>query len=276
MKRILSAATLFALLLVVREPVAAAVTTSSIGYVTDTFGGRMLRVNLATGQAQSVGSFVNVTNIGGLAYDSSRHTLFGVSPMTDALYSINLATGEASFVGGFGVGNITMQGAAYDPVSQRLFATATNPAELFTINPDTGQAQLVGAMGQTISGLAVNPLTGDLYGSPASLLLDDKRLFLIDKSTAAITPIGNHTVGYNGLAFDADGTLYGVRNNSNNLYRIDLVDAASTLIGPLGVAGINSLGFEIIPVPEPSGALLVWAGMIGTASMCRGCRRFGP
>lgn len=273
MNRTLSAAVLTAIFVLARQPLALAAPTTSVGYVSDAQNGRVLAVNLSTGASHVVGSFGSVVNIGGLAYDTLRKTLFGVSPSTDALYSINLATGAATIVGGFGVGGIVMQGAAYDPTSNQLFATASSSGELFTINPDTGQAQLVGSFSEAISGLAVNPLTGDLYGSPPAAFTDDAGLFLINKTTAALTLIGTTTIGYNGLAFDADGTLYGVQNTTDSIYRIDVATATRTLIGPLGVAGVNPLGFEIVAVPEPAGMLISLAAIFGAAAVVGRLRR---
>jgi hypothetical protein len=274
MKRTFSAALLVAIVLVAQQPAASAAASSSLGYVTDAAQGRLLAVNLATGTSTVVGSFVSVANIGGVAYDTSRNTLFGVSPTTDSLYTLNRTTGAATLVGSLGIpSNLAMQGVAYDPFSNQLFATAADTGELFTINRDTGQAQLIGPTGRGISGLAVDPRTGNLYGSPPSLLGVNMGLYLIDKTTAARTPIGPDTIGYNGLAFDSDGTLYGVQNSTDSLYRINLLDGTPTLIGPLGVAGINPLGFEIVPVPEPASALLSGLALVPVWRRLQSARR---
>jgi hypothetical protein len=231
------------------------------GYIADAMGARLLAIDLTTAQTQVVGPYANVDNIGGLAYHSARGILYGVSPSTDSLYSLNLNTGGAALIGSFSA-SLTMQGAAYDSTSDTLFACDTASDALYRINPDTGSAQLVGPTGIEISGLAVNPLTGALYGTPCPFCSGTSGLYAINKLTGATTLIGGSTTRFNGLAFDSDGTLYGVRNDTDSLYVINTVNGATTLIGAISISGTNALGFEIIPVPEPATLTVALIGLI--------------
>jgi len=56
------------------------------------------------------------------------------------------------------------------------------------------------------------------------------------------TMIGNTKVVMTDIAFDSNGTLYGV--TTDKLYRIDKSTGASTLIGDLGITGATSLEFN--------------------------------
>jgi hypothetical protein len=245
---------------------------SGTGYITDTSASRLLSVNLTTGQTQVVGPLAAVANIGGLAYDSQRGVMYGVSPTTSSLYTINLGTGQATLVGPFGIG-ATMQGAAFDRFTNTIFASDTFNDRLYKINPDTGSAQLVGPTGVEISGLAVDPLTGILYGTPCPFCGGVAGLYRINTLNGQTTLVGGTAnIRFNGLAFDGDGTLYGVRNDTDSLHVINKNTGISTLVGPLGLPEINALGFDIVPLPEPSTAALIVAGLIMTG--CARTRRF--
>jgi secreted PhoX family phosphatase len=65
----------------------------------------------------------------------------------------------------------------------------------------------------------------------------DDQLYSIDLATGAQTPIG--PTGFNdieGLAFDANGTLYGVDDITNELVTCNLTTGACQTVGPLNVS----------------------------------------
>jgi hypothetical protein len=109
---------------------------------------------------------------------------------------------------------------------------------LATVDVVTGNVSLIGNMGAVMTDIAFDP-TGALYG------LTFSSLYSIDRNTAAITLIGNHSIpGGNALVFAADGTLYAAGNSSGSLYTINPATGASTSLGNMGFASGGDLAFN--------------------------------
>ena len=84
------------------------------------------------------------------------------------------------------------------------------PSRLFRLDPTNGAVlQEVGTTGiLNATGLAVHPTTGVLYGVAHSDSFSHYTFFTVDRETGLGTPIVK-TFGFvDGLAFDAEGTLY--------------------------------------------------------------------
>lgn len=136
----------------------------------------------------SAGAFVNA-----LAFDSSG-TLYGAG--SKSLYTIDLTTGQASFVGNTGYdssGDI-----AFD-ADGNLFMSATGGGiggdRLVSLDPVTGAGTLIGATGfNQVYGLDFQGST--LYGFTSSGFTLE-----IDTSTGSATAVANNTIA----TFGADG-----------------------------------------------------------------------
>lgn len=175
------------------------------------------------------GGHVNTREIGevgfevieGLAFDADG-TLFGVDASwndtlagTLSLVTIDTATGAGTRVGPLGVlvndpsltfdcaGNLWMTG--YD-------AAEENPT-FYRVDPDTGAATEVGALGPSVFGLATRGTTVFGLGKRSNLVT-------IDTSTGVATnvgPLANARLGQGaGLAFAADGTLWGINDGETS------------------------------------------------------------
>jgi hypothetical protein len=96
------------------------------------------------------------------------------------------------------------------------------------------------------NGLAINPLTGDMY---AAIKFDDqagpgRNLILLDPATGVGTNLGNMGQPIAGMAFSSDGVLYGVTGDCANncggsaiaetLFTINTATAALTQVQALG------------------------------------------
>jgi hypothetical protein len=135
-------------------------------------------------------------------------------------------------------------------------ATAAGAAgQLYIINQASGAVvQNIGPLNDVnninypITGLAVHPMTGVLYGATGNNPeATAGRLVAINPATALVTVIGSFNAGpvnssgtpatMGDLAFDSAGNLYGVASiGGPNLYSINLATAQATLVGPNGAS----------------------------------------
>ena len=141
-------------------------------------------------------------------------TLYGVEARTEALVTIDTATAQATPVGGgLGIDVLNYGGTVADGVFYLL-----NGNRVFGVSPYT-----------------VDLLNGNrVFGvSP----------YTVDLSTGAASFVGATGVRDNGigLALDGDGGLVAVIND--NLYEIDRLSGAATLVGNTGATALSSLEF---------------------------------
>ncbi len=120
--------------------------------------------------------------------------------------------------------------------------------DLRSIDPNTGASTVIGDMPtDRYDGLAFQPGTGVLYSESCGA----GELVTVDPASGAVTVVGPVNLDnfnwISGLAFDANGVLYGVNNIGNpfsgDKYRLvtfDLTTGAGTVIGTdLGIPGSN-------------------------------------
>src|SRR5262249_40882173 len=122
----------------------------------------------------------------------------------------------------------------------------------YILNPANGAVvQTLGSIGFSVTGLAVHPLTGVLYGSTGNASSNAPgSLIRIDKATGAGTLIGSFRFPGQTMAdltFTSDGTLYGwlpfkTSVNSEDLYTINLTTGAATKVGESSLPGGNGDG----------------------------------
>lgn len=137
---------------------------------------------------------------------------------------------------------------------------AINPATGLTINDVT-----ITLAGETVSGgtgLATNPLTGELYAILKIFGSGGRELVTIDPATGVATSVGNTGERFAGLAFDFAGTLYGVTGDgattSETLFTLNTTDATPTLVLGLGAGNDGeAIGFN------PDDGLLYHASGLG-------------
>jgi DNA-binding beta-propeller fold protein YncE len=178
--------------------------------------------------------------------------MFGVAPFDNTLdsnlYRIDESTGAATLIGDTGFTD--MGGLAFNAANVLYGYT---PGALYTIDTTTGAATRMGLLGSNHpeGGLAFQPGTGVLF-AVKSVLADE--LVTINTSTGASTTVGllgSAGRDTSGLAFAADGTLFGVAlgPSPDQLIRIDTITGAATAIGPLGTNVLTPTvgGLEIDP-----------------------------
>lgn len=137
---------------------------------------------------------------------------------------------------------------------------------LYLLNPDTGAViQTIGptndVTGQNypITGLAVHPTTGVLYGSSGnSNAATQAKLVTINPATALVTVIGSFNAGpvnssgspatMADIDFDSAGNLFGVGSiGGPQLYSINTLTAQATVIGGTGLTSTTGGGLGISP-----------------------------
>jgi hypothetical protein len=115
-----------------------------------------------------------------------------------------------------------------------------NVSNLYILNPDTGAVvRTVGPIGFAVTGLAIDPATGTLYGSTGRQASTGQpnpgSLIKIDRTTGKGTLIGDerpNTETAADLTFTPDGILYGwLEDTTDDLVTLDKATGAATVVG---------------------------------------------
>jgi DNA-binding beta-propeller fold protein YncE len=139
-------------------------------------------------------------------------------------------------------------------VRSGLAPDAPIAGNLYVINLANGTATLVGAIRLPgskpigVTGMAVHPSTGILYGITSELSPNHPRsLVVIDPDSGAATLVGDLGMIGSDIAFDANGTLYLWLPATSQLGTVNVENAAVTPLGKPGPAG-SPAGIAIDPV----------------------------
>ena len=121
---------------------------------------------------------------------------------------------------------------------------ATN---LYIVNSSNGQVlKTVGPIGFAVTGLAIDPTTGTLYGSTAqrNTAPNPGSLITINRTTGAGTLVGDARPDNESVAditFTPDGTLYGwLEDNTDDLVTLNKATGAATVVGDSGLSTYGS------------------------------------
>jgi hypothetical protein len=164
-----------------------------------------------------------------------------------------------------------------------------NPStNLYLLDPASGAVlQTVGPIGFGVTGLAVDPSTGTLYGvTGARDATNPGFLITVNKTTGAGTPVGDLLPGTTSavadITFTPDATLFGWSEGSDDLVTINKATGAATVVGESGIStagsglASNAAGVlffagdrdngELSTVDRTTGAVTTVATMNGTAN----------
>lgn len=240
-----------------------AAAAAPVMYVHDS-AGKLGTVDVATGSVELIGSMgVVMTDI---AFDPDGD-LFGLS--FTGLYSINAASGAATFIGNHGIagGNALVFGAG-----GTLYAAGSSTG-LYSLNTLTGAGTLLGGMGFASAGdLAFNG--GNLY-----LAATTNQLVQVDLSVPASSfAVGSFGVaGVFGLATGDNDVLYAVAGTT--IYEVDTTTGAASNGVSFGLQGLGEAYGESFyteagappptSVPEPSTLPLLGIGVLAAATAIR-------
>ncbi len=149
--------------------------------------------------------------------------------------------------------------ASPDTVTTQTLYGAGRPANpytdsvLYVLNPSNGAVlHTIGPMGAIITGLAVDPTSGIMYGVTGDEIAPYCTLVTVNKNTGAITPVGPETQGcpMADIAFDSNGDLFGFSGSSpRTVYAINKHTGATTSLpdGSTTVSGNEGNGIAIKP-----------------------------
>jgi hypothetical protein len=153
---------------------------------------------------------------------------------------------------------------------------------LYKVDSNDGSARLVGPIrigGTTpvgVTGLAVDPKSGVLYGITAGLLPARPSLITIDTKTGNATLVGRLGAAASDANFDAKGTLYAWLSDTDQLAIVDLQTGQATAMGTARQDGAIGGGFTV----ERDGKALVASttagGSLETVDLVTGAVAHGP
>ena len=207
-----------------------------------TDGGRLLKIDPATGSGTLIGS-TGLEALPGVSINSSGE-IYAVSAPDGDIYILDAGSASAELVV-TGNPDLYVKAIAFD--SSDVLYASTVDGDLYTIDLDTGYA-LIGNTGHELSGLAFDPVDNTLWGS------EGHDIYTIDPATAAITLIGESGVSLiTDLAFDPAGNLYacyGGNSSKNYIVSINKSNGEGSLIGEIGFQTVSGLAFYKVPA-EP-------------------------
>jgi hypothetical protein len=190
-----------------------------------------------------------------------------------------LATAAALWASSAGAALHTLYAAS---VRSAVSGDAPIAGNLYTVNLANGTASLVGAIRLPgskpigVTGMAVHPSSGVLYGITSEQSPNSPRsLVTIDPTSGAASLVGD--LGRNGsdIAFDAKGTLYVWLPVTSQLGTVDISNATVTPIGRPGPAG-SPAGIAI----DPNGMVYVTSkgasGTLDNVDLVTGALQIGP
>lgn len=257
-----------------------------VGYVVNSDGpdadaDSLFEVDLATGDVSLVGKLQNqLEDVEGLAMASDGR-LYAADDATDTVFVLSRTNASAALFS-TGVSNLAIggnpngdYGLAFGCEGQLYMSSDTNET-LYTVNLDTGAATVVGTNGglnAPISGIAVS--ADGVFGLG---VLDAQSLFRINPDSGTATEIGPLGLNFDfedaGLAFAADGTLWGIADQRSAsvggspsvIFQIDTETGAARRIAET-IVGVESLAIAPppcggtpapAPAPLPVPSLSMW------------------
>lgn len=203
-------------------------------------GGALVTLDGQSGSASPVGP-TGYQAINGIAIHPTSREIFVTvnngSGFTDLL-RVNATGGDAYLKAH--VPQFNLRALAFDRNGDLFMARFAN-GDLFKVDPETGQLVQIGSPGiPRLSGLAVNPLTGQLWA-----ISQLNKLYKIDKTTGQATLVGNPGFSRTwDIAFDSQGRLFGLAGSANqapDLIQIDTTSGVGTVIGATAMAGLKAL-----------------------------------
>ncbi len=214
------------------------------------------QIELRSGDATAIANLAVGGAFEGLAFSSNRE-LYAADTANDGLYRIELATGVASLVGRFGVA-ASKVGLAFDD-SGTLWMVAKSPSNLYRIDRVSGAATLVGGLG--VGGIDALAWDGHALYALRSRT-SSPQLHTIDRETglaSLVGPLVNLSISQQaGLSVDPQGRLWGLDEQRGDIFQIDKLTGAATLVSTTLAARFKSLALDAFVDADADGMNDAW------------------
>jgi len=181
--------------------------------------GELYLIELLTGSESLIGN-TELTDVTGVSFGAD-HTLYGIDADSDALYSINLLTAEATLIGNLGI-DVAQVGLAFDN-NDDLYMVSKSHNHLYLVSTTSGSAELIGAFAEG----NIDAITWDgvaLWGLSSN---ESGKLYQVDRNLARIRLVGDLvnvnldkqsglTTNFSGeiLGLDENGALFSINKQS--------------------------------------------------------------
>jgi photosystem II stability/assembly factor-like uncharacterized protein len=200
-----------------------------------------------SGNATAVGP-LGISELQGLTIHPVTHELYGIvsGSTTSTLYRVSSGHGDVLATRALRVGGVRALAFA---TPDTLFAATVN-GRLYRIPLATGDSIPVGPpSGLAYASLSVHPLTNELWASVRPPVANRDRIYTVNTNTGEPTLIGATGDGLitPGLAFRADGLLYGLKGAGpqiNSLIVVNTSTGAGTTVGSAGISGLQGLALR--------------------------------
>jgi hypothetical protein len=248
--------------------------------------GALVIVDQNTAAITIIGHPTGVARISGLAFDATGalfatteppggfppppgptgpSSLLSLDPATGAVITSVLVTANGSA--------INIADLAVQPGTGSLFGVrgpndgGGGAGNLYTIDRATGVATLVGNTGHFFDTIAFAP-DGTLYLASADRGMGptNSHLSVIDPTNAATIRSVATDDFLGALAVRSDGVIFGGNGDDGELFTINPLTGAETLVGSTGLSFVGDLAFA---VPEPGTLVLFGSGLAGLAAYRR-------
>jgi outer membrane protein assembly factor BamB len=247
--------------------------------------GALAIIDQNTATITIIGHPANVARISGLTFDSKgalfattqppggfppppgpsgASNLLRLDPTTGAIITSVPVTANGT--------SINIADLAVQPGTDSLFGVrgpndgGGGPGNLYVIDRVTGVATLLGNTGHFFDTIAFAP-DGTLYLASADRGMGptNSQLSVIDPTNAATIRTVATADFLGALAVRGDGVIFGGNGDGGDLFTINPLTGAETLIGSTGLSFVGDLDFA---VPEP-GSLLLFGSTLAAMAVLR-------
>lgn len=220
-----------------------------------TDGGKLYSVDTWNGKASFIAPS-GVPQITSLRVHPTTKELIALDPTggvngAGALYRISASGSSTNKLSNVPV--VNPKGMAF--VNDSTVYMANFNGNIYTVNIHSGAATLFSQLGLRIGGLALNPVNGSLWISLRATQgsVDAIYKFNFATKTAALVGTTGTGIATSDLLFDKNGKLYGLAGigfTPNKLIVIDTTTGAGSVVGELGISGMQAIALNPDAVAE--------------------------